>query len=57
MYIRFVKFDLLPLIPDVGSGGRDATEESDQKYGDGIQHIFTRLSRSIPNRAPPVGMG
>ena len=54
MNVGLVEFDLLSLITDVSSTSHNATEESNQEYGNGIQHLFTRPNRNIPNQAPPL---
>jgi hypothetical protein len=55
--IRFVELDLFPLIIYAGSAGSNATEESNQKYGNGIQHLFTHLSEGIPNMTAQIEIG
>jgi len=55
--IRFVELDLFPLIIYADSAGSNATEESNQKYGNGIQHLFTHLSEGIPNMTAQIEIG
>jgi hypothetical protein len=57
MNVGLVEFDLLSLMPDVHSTSHNATKESNQEYGDGIQHLFTRSNRNIPNQTQPVEVG
>jgi hypothetical protein len=57
MNVGLVEFDLLSLMADVHSASHNATEESNQEYGDGIQHLFTHSNRNIPDQAQQVKVG
>jgi hypothetical protein len=51
MYIRLIELDFLPLLPEMDSAGGDATDEPDQKYGNGIQHFSPALAKEFPASA------